>query len=136
MPHDALRSKQSGKPGQAQKSQFSNRGAFSRFNETVGGYPYNLYHTLYKTSGGTKKVNGYNIGSSTRYFFFNNGNGTQNVTGAVVGNSRWFTSASSWSFSDGSGSSVLAGASPSSSLLPQDSVSHSTTCMVIVSGCN
>lgn len=120
-----------------QKGAFSNRGTISRFNETVSGTAYNSYHTAYKTSSGTKKVNGFNRHSSaSRYLAFSNG--TSYKKGLVSASSKWFSSASSWSAADEStpyGPVIRAIESPNSSLSPRDEIAHSTVCMVISGGC-
>jgi len=121
-------------------SKFSNRGSVSRINETVGGNSYKSYHTLYKDAAGVKKVNARNkqaAGGATHWLGYNNG--SVNKYGAVAANSNWFTSPSSWNVSDQStpyGPVVLAFDAISSILWVQDSIFHSTVCMVIEPACN
>jgi hypothetical protein len=121
------------------KGTLSNRGALSRFNEPISGVTYNSYHTVYKSSSATKRVNGYNRGSSSRYLVFNNGSPANNKSKLVSGNSKMYTSASSWSVSDNNGAFgpfVTTVESPNSSFLPQDSITVSTICMTISGSCN
>lgn len=121
------------------KGAFSNRAAITRFNETVSGTTYNSYHTTYKDSGGVKRVNGFNRGSSSRWLVFNNGNGANNKSANVPGGSKMFASPSSWNVADnngGFGPYITTVESPNSSFLPQDNIAMSTVCMVISGGCN
>lgn len=119
-------------------SKFSNRGSVSRINETVGGNSYKSYHTLYKDASGVKKVNGRNKQSTaTRWLGFNNGSATK--VGQVAADTNWYTNPSTWDVADQQGAygpTVLAFEAINSSLWVQDSINHSTACMVVEAVCN
>jgi hypothetical protein len=117
----------------SESQQHSNRGVLSRLTDST----YNSYFTAYKTSSGTKKVNGWNKVSSTRWLGFRAG--TNYKSGQVSSNHYWYSSASSWTAADestGYGPIIRPFSSTSSSLSPRLEGAMSTYCMTIVSGCN
>lgn len=121
-------------------SALSNRGTVTSFNETVGGVAYTAYHTAYKDSSGQKVVNGFNrqIGTA-RWLAFSNTIASDDIKNSVPANSQWFSPSATWAVPDYVnplfGPLILAVESPNSSLSPQDSIWHSTYCMIITPGC-
>jgi hypothetical protein len=91
-----------------------------------------------------KKVNARNKHTSgtgpTRWLGYNNGNGADNKVSAVSAGSNWFSPGpSTWNVVDNNGAfgpNVLAFEAVASSLFVQDSITHSTICMVIETACN
>jgi hypothetical protein len=111
----------------------SNRGVYSRTDETVGSVTYKSYFTHYQTSAATKKINALNLGTQTRYLGFTNNQGTV-VSVPVQPGAKLYSSAQTWVASDWLtyyGPLIGTLESPNSGLSPKKEIYHSTLCMVI-----
>jgi hypothetical protein len=116
------------------KGKLSDRAAVAFINETVSGTTYHSYFTVYKNSGGTKYINGFNQNTSSRWMAFSNTTPAQDIKSqtAVTANTRWYTTPSAWTAPDWItwyGPLVEAIESPNSSLSPNDLWYLSLYCM-------